>query len=85
MGGKGRLLIGGEGYALQGGEEGICVVDGQAGVGDEVFPVLVVEIFQVGNRDVLLVFLFVVVFVIFGNGCWLLLACFADNLLVHLD
>lgn len=64
-------LVDGEGFAREGDagegrEEGGGVVDGEASVGDEVFLVFLVEIFEVGDGDVLLVlvlFLLVGVFV----------------------
>src|SRR5690606_27745727 len=49
VGGEGDGGVGGEGYAVEGGEEGGGVVDGEAGVGDEVFLVLVVEVLEVGD------------------------------------
>jgi hypothetical protein len=62
-----------EGDARKRGEEGGGIVDGEASVRDQILLVSLVEIFEVGNRDVLLVlvflFLFVFVVICVGNLC----------------
>lgn len=80
VGGEGDGLVGGEGDAVEGGEEGGGVVDGEALVGDEVFLVGFVEVFEVRHWDVLVVLLlFVFVFLYHGRGLAGLL--FSGNLL----
>lgn len=69
MRGEGCGLVRGDRYAAKGGLEGRVVVYGEAGVWDEVFLVLFVEVLEVRDGNVLVFFfVFVIFYPVLGLG-----------------
>lgn len=71
MGGEWDGLVCGDGDAVQRGEESGCVVDGEALVGNDVFLVLIFEVFEIRHGDILFIFIFLLVLVLLGRGLFL--------------